>query len=64
VPFIDFTNGRQLTPMQLKEWALLDTFDMLTPKDDNRQTESTARRWIEKANFLNIEIGRWAHFRA
>lgn len=40
----------------LKEWACLDTFDMLSPKYDLPQTERTFRRWFEEARMSNIDV--------
>jgi SAM-dependent methyltransferase len=61
VPVADYTGDHPLTAQQLKEWALLDTFDMLAPTYDNPQTAETVRRWFEDAKFLNIEVGHWSH---
>jgi SAM-dependent methyltransferase len=40
----------------LKEWALLDTFDMLSPRYDYPQTMETVQRWFEKAGLQDVEI--------
>jgi len=40
----------------LKEWAYLDTFDMLSPKYDKPQTISTFRKWHEIAGLKDIEV--------
>ena len=41
----------------LKEWAYLDTFDMLGPRYDFPQKPSTLRRWFEEGKFTGIEVG-------
>lgn len=64
VPVADYTNDHPLTAQQLKEWALLDTFDMLAPAYDSPQTATTARRWFEESRFVNIQVGHWAHLGA
>lgn len=64
IPIADYTGQHPLTSEQLKEWALLDTFDMLAPAYDNPQTAKTARRWFEEAKFIDIEIGHWSHLGA
>lgn len=64
VPVADYTDDYPLTDQQLKEWALLDTFDMLAPAYDNPQTVTTVRRWFEEAKFVNIQVGHWAHLGA
>ena len=40
---------------QLKEWAYLDTFDMLAPRYDRPQRLRTFRRWFESAGLERIE---------
>ena len=37
-----------LTPDELKEWVVLDTFDMLSPEYDNPQRIGTVARWFER----------------
>lgn len=40
----------------LKEWAYLDTFDMLSPTYDIPQTPATFRRWHEEAGLRDIDV--------
>ena len=40
----------------LKEWAILDTFDMLSPMYDFPQTIKTFNKWHEEAGLTNIDI--------
>lgn len=40
----------------LKEWALLDTFDMLSPVYDIPQTPATFKRWHEEAGLESIDV--------
>jgi ubiquinone/menaquinone biosynthesis C-methylase UbiE/uncharacterized protein YbaR (Trm112 family) len=40
----------------LKEWAILDTFDMLSPRYDYPQTIETVREWFEKAGLEEVEV--------
>lgn len=47
-----------LSKKQLEEWAILDTFDMLSPEYDNPQKYSTLRKWIKKYNLEEIYIKR------
>ncbi|QWD00760.1 methyltransferase domain-containing protein [Polynucleobacter paneuropaeus] len=61
VPIADYTGRFPLSEEQLKEWALLDTFDMLAPAYDNPQTEKTVRRWFEQAGMIEVTVGHWAH---
>ena len=50
-----------LTPQQIKEWALLDTFDMLAPQYDQPQTAATVRKWLEDARLSAIEVFQAGH---
>lgn len=61
VPVADYTGRFPLSEQQLKEWALLDTFDMLAPTYDNPQTAATVRYWFEHAGLNEIEVGHWSH---
>ena len=61
VPVADYTGRFPLSDQQLKEWALLDTFDMLAPTYDNPQTVATVRHWFESAGMVDIEVGHWSH---
>ncbi len=40
----------------LKEWAVLDTFDMLSPRYDSPQTLATLRRWFAEAGLTDIDV--------
>lgn len=40
----------------LKEWAYLDTYDMLSPMYDEPQTLKTFRSWHEAAGLTDIEV--------
>lgn len=40
----------------LKEWAILDTFDMLSPAYDKPQTIRTIKRWFKNANLNDVEV--------
>lgn len=61
VPVADYTGVFPLSERQLKEWALLDTFDMLAPAYDNPQTTEIVGRWLEQAGFADIEVLHAAH---
>jgi SAM-dependent methyltransferase len=61
VPVADYDGIFPLTKEQLREWALLDTFDALGPQFDSPQTFSTVRRRFEEAGLINIEVGHWGH---
>lgn len=48
----------ELSKKQLEEWAILDTFDMLSPEYDTPQKYSTLKKWIEKYNLEEIYLCR------
>lgn len=45
----------------LREWAYLDTFDMLSPRYDYPQTLRTVRRWGVEAGLVDFEAELCAH---
>lgn len=54
--FADYRGWLPLKDEILKEWAILDTFDMLSPRYDRPQSLRTIKRWFQGANLKNIEI--------
>jgi SAM-dependent methyltransferase len=56
VPVADYQGILPLSDAQLSEWALLDTFDWLSPAYDQPQTPRTARYWFEQAGMQQVEI--------
>ena len=61
VPVANYAGVYPLTPQQAKEWALLDTFDMLAPQYDQPQTAATVRQWLEDAGLAGIEVFQAGH---
>lgn len=61
LPVADYTGIFPLSKQQLKEWALLDTFDMLAPEYDNPQSSKTVRSWLEKAGLVDVEVFHASH---
>ncbi len=45
-----------LADAALKEWAVLDTFDMLSPRYDAPQTLATVRRWFTEAGLTDVDV--------
>jgi SAM-dependent methyltransferase len=41
---------------RLRDWARLDTFDMLAPRYDNPARESTARRWCNDLGLVAVDV--------
>lgn len=47
---------KKLSPEMQKEWAILDTFDWLSPTYELPQTKETMEKWCKKMPLKNIEI--------
>ncbi len=52
----DYRNRYPLTEEQLKEWAVLDAFDNLSPRYDQRQTLTTVKRWFDEAAMADVDV--------
>lgn len=61
VPVANYEGIHPLNEKQLYEWAVLDTFDMLSPAHDHPQTAATLRAWMESAAVREIEVLRAGH---
>ncbi|MBV9726549.1 MAG: class I SAM-dependent methyltransferase, partial [Gammaproteobacteria bacterium] len=61
IPVANYTGVYPLNRTQLKEWALLDTFDMLAPEYDRPQPARRVRRWLEAAGLAGVEVFRQGH---
>jgi SAM-dependent methyltransferase len=61
VPVANYHGIYPLSDQQLREWALLDTFDMFAPKFDNPQTAETVQRWLQQAGLEKIEVLKAGH---
>ena len=69
LPIVDFENAmpRGLTPDQLRQWVVLDTFDMFSPEYDNPQRIRTVAGMFERggvtvtfAGYVDCGSGRAA----
>ena len=58
VPVANYEGVLPLTPAQLREWALLDTLDMLGPRYDQPQSPETLRGWFVEAGLSDIRVSR------
>src|SRR4030066_219607 len=56
-----FTGIYSLAEQQLKEWALLDTFDMLAPAYDNPQSVATVKKWFDETKLEDVQVFHWGH---
>ena len=57
--FIPVVNYKGILPIKdedLLDWAILDTFDMLSPVYENRQTVTTLTEWFDEAGLTNIQV--------
>jgi 2-polyprenyl-3-methyl-5-hydroxy-6-metoxy-1,4-benzoquinol methylase/uncharacterized protein YbaR (Trm112 family) len=61
IPVTYYAGAYPLSPQQINEWALLDTFDMLAPEYDKPQTPATVRRWLDGAGLAGVEVFRAGH---
>lgn len=52
----DYRGIYPLPDEMLKEWAILDTFDMLSPAYDYPQAIQTVQRWFGDAQLVDIDI--------
>lgn len=58
IPVANYNGVYNLSETQLREWAVLDTFDMLSPEYDRPQSERTVRKWFSIAGLREIEVFR------
>jgi 2-polyprenyl-3-methyl-5-hydroxy-6-metoxy-1,4-benzoquinol methylase len=61
IPVANYSGVYPLDERQLREWALLDTFDMLAPKYDKPQPASRVRDWLNAADMVDVEVFRDGH---
>jgi SAM-dependent methyltransferase len=52
----DYRGYHPLSEEHLKEWATLDTFDIVSPRFDYPQTLETVMQWFSKAGLTDIEV--------
>ena len=58
VPIANYKGRYQLTKEQIKEWAVLDTFDWLSPEYEQPQRAATLKRWFHESGFPQVHIER------
>jgi SAM-dependent methyltransferase len=54
---VNYSHKYPLSDRVAREWAILDTFDRLSPAYDQPQSRRTLQNWFEEADFENIEVG-------
>jgi hypothetical protein len=52
----DYSGRYPLSKEALKEWAILDLFDILSPTYDQPQTIEAVRTWFHHANLTDVEV--------
>ena len=58
IPVVNYEGVYPLSEAQLREWAVLDTFDMLAPAHDHPQRRGTVHRWFSEAGLRDVEVER------
>ncbi len=58
VPVANYEGVLPLDARQLRDWARLDTFDMLGPRYDQPQSAATLRTWFEEAGLRDTSVER------
>jgi 2-polyprenyl-3-methyl-5-hydroxy-6-metoxy-1,4-benzoquinol methylase len=61
VPVADYEGVLPLDPRQRLEWAVLDTFDWLSPRNDHPQSAATMRAWADEAGLVDVRVHHPAH---
>jgi SAM-dependent methyltransferase len=56
VPCWNYTGALPLTEKQIMEWAILDTFNSLSPKYDQPQTIGDLRSWFEEVKLSDVDV--------
>jgi len=51
----------ELSAEQAREWAVLDTFDMFSPRYDRPQSAATLREWCTESGLAEVAIFRRGH---
>jgi SAM-dependent methyltransferase len=58
IPVANYRGVLPLNDEQLREWAILDTFDMLAPKHDHPETVATLSAWFERSGLIDVHVER------
>ena len=58
VPVVNYTGVFPLSVEQIREWAVLDTFDMLSPSYDQPQSAPTLRCWMTDSGLVDVSVER------
>jgi uncharacterized protein YbaR (Trm112 family) len=58
IPIANYDGIHPLSAAQLREWAVLDTFDMLAPAHDHPQSATRLASWFAEAGLREVEVFR------
>jgi 2-polyprenyl-3-methyl-5-hydroxy-6-metoxy-1,4-benzoquinol methylase len=61
VPVANYEGIYPLNERQQYEWAVLDTFDWLSPSYDKPQAAHTLRSWLEESDLEEVYVARLGH---
>jgi SAM-dependent methyltransferase len=61
IPVANHEPDFPLSRVQVKEWAILNTYDMLAPAHDHPQSARSLRDWFDLAGFRRVEVFRKGH---
>jgi SAM-dependent methyltransferase len=56
VPCWNYTGLLPLTDEELRAWAVLDTYDALSPRYDFPQTLESVREWCDAAGLVDVDV--------
>jgi SAM-dependent methyltransferase len=55
IPVANYVHEHALTPKQRYDWAILDTFDMLSPEYDQPRTQQEVEEALRSAGIVNLK---------
>jgi SAM-dependent methyltransferase len=61
IPVANHEPDWPLSPEQVREWSVLNTYDMLAPAHDHPQDARTLQRWFREGGLHNVEVFRGGH---
>ena len=61
IPVANYEGIFPLSKSQLEEWALLDTFDMLSPTYDKPQSKKNVLKFFKSSQLMDIEVFHSSH---
>jgi len=61
LPVANYERVFELDERQLRDFAVLDTFDWLSPRYDQPQTPATLSRWLRELGLVDVTIDHPAH---